>query len=212
MPNNLITRGTSLYGRRNREIKSSVIFGAVSSVLLIVLAAFIIVNNFVFIKVLVSGRSMYPTLKDSDLVSVNVYSIPTYGDIIVISGEDVSDTNKWIIKRAIAFGGDTVKIEGGEVYLKKSGETEFTKRTEPYLDAQGITFWDDPRADGFLVPEGHIFYLGDNRTNSSDSRSKFGTCEKSQVVGVVSNFALKTKSINKFFDNIASMVRNIFSF
>lgn len=210
MPDKVITRGTSLYGKRNREIKSSVIFGAVSSLLLLILAAFIIVNNFVFVKVMVSGSSMYSTLKDGDLVSVNVYSAPTYGDIIVISGEKAG--GDWLIKRAIAFGGDTVKIEGGEVYLKKSGETEFTKLSEPYLDAQGITFWNDPRADGFLVPEGQIFYLGDNREHSKDSRSEFGTCEKSQIVGVVSEFALKTRGINKFFDNIASAVRNLFSF
>lgn len=208
MSNSLLTRGTSLYGKRNREIKSSVIFGAISSVLLLILAAFIIVNNFVFIKVLVSGSSMYPTVKDGDLVSVNVYSAPTYGDIIIIEGEQ----ENWLIKRAIAFGGDTLKIEGGEVYLKKSGETEFTKLTEPYLDRQGITFWDDPRASGYSVADGEIFYLGDNREHSRDSRSLYGTCEEKQIVGVVSEFALKTKGINKFFDSIASAVRNLFSF
>ena len=210
MPDNVFTCGNSLYGKRRREIKSSVIFSAVASVLLFILAAFIIVNNFVFVKVMVSGSSMKPTLYTGDLVSVNVYRTPTYGDIIVISGE--KNNGDWLIKRAIAFGGDTVRIEYGNVYLKKSGEADFTKLNEPYLGEQGITFWDDPRASGYTVQEGQIFYLGDNRTNSMDSRSEYGTCREKQIVGVVSEFALHTKGINKFFDNIAVAIRDFLNF
>ena len=209
MSDKIITRGNSLYGKRKRELKSSVIFGTVASLLLFILALFILADTFLFVKVKVSGASMEPTLYTGDFVSVSVYRKPTYGDIIVISGEKEND---WLIKRAIAFGGDTVKIEGGYVYLKKAGETEFTKLTEPYLGTQGITFWNDVRANGYRIDEGEIFYLGDNRMNSSDSRSAYGTCGTSQIVGVVSDFALKTKGVNKFLEDIASGIRDFFKF
>ncbi|MBP5467340.1 MAG: hypothetical protein J6Y43_07260, partial [Clostridia bacterium] len=62
------------------------------------------------------------------------------------------------------------------------------------------------------VPEGQIFYLGDNRARSADSRSAFGPCEEKQIVGVVGDFALKTKGINKFFDKISGAIKKIFSF
>ena len=215
MPDNFTTYGTSLYGKRSREIKSGIVFGAVATVLLFILAVFVIVNNLVFIKVKVSGRSMEPTFQTNDIVSVNVYRAPHYGDIIIISGE--KSNGDWLIKRAIAFGGDMVKIEGGFVYLKKAGESDFgAPLEEKYLAKQGITFYPATTANTapyvFQVAENQIFYLGDNRQNSSDSRSEFGTCERSQVVGVVSEFAVKTKGINKFFDNVANAIRDFFNF
>ena len=202
---NFTTVRLSLYGKRLRELKSSVVFGITASVLLFVFAFIIFVSNFVLFKVYVSGSSMFPTLKSGDILSVNPYLKADYGDVIVISGEE----NYWLIKRAIAFGGDTVKIKDGAVSLKKAGETAFTKLTEPYLDAQVKTVWDDPRADGFLVPEGQIFYLGDNRKYSKDSRSEFGTCDREQIVGVVSKVALKFKDFNRLLDSIVSPVKKM---
>lgn len=214
MPENTITVTTSLYDKRRREIKFDIWFGILTAILLIILAAIVFVSNFVFIKVYIQGRSMYPTLKDGEMVMVNAYRAPDYGDIIVISGEKTN--GDWLIKRAIAFGGDTLAIENGYVYLKKAGETEFTKLEEKYLVNQGITFY--PRINDksnvlraeFSVAEGEIFYLGDNRTDSSDSRSSFGTCEKSQIVGVVSEFALKTKGVNTFFGQIVAFINGLF--
>lgn len=217
MPENTITVTTSLYDKRRREIKFDIWFGILTAILLIILANIVFVSNFVFIKVYIQGRSMYPTLKTGEVVMVNTYRAPDYGEVIVISGE--KDNGDWLIKRAIAFGGDTVRIEGGYVYLKKSGETEFTKLDEPYL-AEGVITPSSlsPKSMALRVweiEEDGVFYLGDNRTNSSDSRSEFGsefgTCNRSQIVGVVSDFAIKTKGINTFFGQIASFINNLFA-
>lgn len=205
------TYNISLYEKRRREIKFDIWFGAITAILLLILAAIIFISNFVLIKVYVSGSSMYPTLKNGEIVMLNTYRTPHYGDIIVISGE--KDNGDWLIKRAIAFGGDTVKIEGGAVYLKKSQEADFVKLDESYL-AEGVITPSYLPADMSLrvweVETDCVFFLGDNRMNSSDSRSGFGTCESSQIVGVVSDFALKTKGITTFFGQIVSFIDGLF--
>ncbi len=209
MTDKKISGKKTLYGKYYDDLRSNVAFGVVASILLLVLLLIIVANNFIFIKVYVSGSSMYPTLKDGDVVTVNRYAAPNYGDVIIVSGE--KENGDWLIKRAIAFGGDTVRIEDGYVWLKKSGEADFTKLSEPYVAKEGSTFWDDPRAKGYLIEEGQIFYLGDNRTNSRDSRSSFGTCEKSQIVGVVGNFSIKFKGVNNFFAQIANFIEGLFA-
>lgn len=209
-----VTYQKSLYDKRRREIRSDIIFGVLMSIALLIIAVLVFISNFVLVKVYIKGRSMYPTLKDGDVVVLSTYRAPEYGDIIVISGEKTN--GDWLIKRAIAFEGDTVKIEGGYVYLKKEGATEFTKLDEPYLVNKGITYYPtvnnshDILPAVFCVGENEIFYLGDNRTDSSDSRSGFGNCTSDQVVGVVSDFAMRTKGINTFFTNVASYINGIF--
>lgn len=209
MRDNLTTYRKSLYEKYRGEQRSSVVFGIIASFVLAVLVFLVVITNFVLIKVKVSGKSMMPTLKQDDIVLVNTYGTPSRGDVIIISGE--KENGDWLIKRAIALSGDTVKIEGGYVYLKKSGETEFVKLDEPYLGQQGITFWDDERAKGYFIEEGQVFYLGDNRSVSRDSRDgTFGTCTKEQVVGTVSDIAIRLKGVNTFFDSISQKINNLF--
>lgn len=210
MPERSTTYQKSLYDKRRREIKFDILFGAVSAIVMLILAVAVFVSNFVFIKVYVEGSSMYPTIQNGEVVAVNTYRTPNYGDVIVIEGE--KSNGDWLIKRAIAFGGDTVKIDGGYVYLKKAGETEFTKLNEPYL-AQGVITPSalnppDMSLREWEIEENCVFYLGDNRTNSADSRSTYGTCEKSQVVGVVSEFSLKIK--DTFIGDIRAYIHKLF--
>jgi len=189
------------------------IFYLVAGFLALVLIAIILVNNLVFIKIQVDGDSMTSTLQNGDIVTANKVIDAKYGDIIVIDGELIEDgVSKLIIKRAIAFGGDTVRIEGGLVYLKKAGETEFSILDESsYVKEVGKTFYPDKNDSSdtsrweITVPENEIFYLGDNRTGSSDSRyAEFMTCKTSQVIAVVQDNLLWTRGINKFFSKLTN--------
>lgn len=80
------------------------------------------------------------------------------------------------IKRVIALPGEHVKIEGGCVYI--NGE----KLDEPYLQPDVVT--ESPAYRDFIVPEGYIFAMGDNRSNSSDCRN-FGCVPYDKIEGKV---------------------------
>ena len=215
MRDRVTTYGKSLYEEYRGEIRSNVIFSVCAAFVLTVLVFLVILTNFVLIKVKVSGSSMTPTLKTGDVVLVNVYGTPRRGDVIVISGE--KENGDWLIKRAIALGGDSVKIEGGCVYLKKSGETDFAQVYEPYLNGEKITFYpdisdsDNTDAKIWEIEENQIFFLGDNRRHSHDSRAAdFGTCETAQIVGTVSDLAIKLRGVNTFFEQVAQRINSLF--
>lgn len=204
---NVTTYCETLYDKARRELKWNIAFAIIASAVLFLLALVIFLNRFVLIKVYVSGSSMYPTLKSGDIVVLNTRAEPEYGDIIVI--KDEKENGDWLIKRAIAFGGDTIQIKDGSVFLKKSGETDFNKLEENYLAESVKTIWNDARANGFTIPDGEIFYLGDNRVVSSDSRSTYGTCQQKQIVGVVSDLAVKIKGITTFLNNLSLSINKI---
>ena len=191
---------------RKRPSKKTVVLLIVAAVLMALAIIVACLNAFVFLRVKIEGSSMDGTLKDGQIVLVNSHAQAEYGDVIVIDGEIDADANgtKWIVKRAIAFGGDTVRIEGGYVYLKKAGQSQFVQLDESgYLKENGKTFYPDRTDEAdiapweYVVPDGEIFYLGDNRMHSSDSRySEFGSCKKTQVKGVV---CLWSRSLSGFF-------------
>ena len=150
----------------------------------VVMAITVFLSVFVFFKVRVSGPSMQPTLKDGNILIVNKYGRIKYGSIIIIKDEKPNRSD-WIIKRVIAVGGDTVEFVDG--FVQVNG----VLIDEPYLEEQGVTVG---LQSAFVVPEDEIFYLGDNRTNSTDSRV-FGTCRVEQVVGVVANWSMLFKDL-----------------
>jgi signal peptidase I len=89
---------------------------------------------------------------------------------------------EYFVKRIIGIPGDTVRIENGLVYVKKSGDTDFTELTENYLNSENKnnTFYKPSDDDyDFVVPADHYFVLGDNRTHSNDSRQWFSPIDDS---------------------------------
>lgn len=139
-------------------------------------AAMLALNLFFFRSITVSGPSMLNTLQDGDkVVATNFCYTPSYGDVVVIQADKLKNkvTDMWgepIIKRVIAVGGDTIRIDftKGEVY--RNGEL----LEEDYI--KDLTFFrqDDSWMEGnkdYTVPENTVFVMGDNRGVSNDSRN-----------------------------------------
>ena len=85
---------------------------------------------------------------------------PQRGEIVTFWSDEMG---KLLVKRVIGLPGDTVSFQDGYVYV--NGE----ELDESYLPRQGISA--SGSREEYAVPEGHLFFLGDNRTGSWDARS-----------------------------------------
>lgn len=121
----------------------------------------------------------------------------------------VYETEYSIVKRAIGIEGDTVKLQDGKVYLKKAGETEFTVLKEKYVDEGNNTSPLTSQKE-WVCQKGEIFYLGDNRIDSQDSR-KHGCCKIEEVEGVVSKFAIWISPVTTWINKAATWLDKVFS-
>ncbi len=146
---------------------------------------------FVFRLVTVDGHSMLDTLHDGDrLIVSGMFYTPKTGDIVVIQPDSHRLSDEPIIKRVIAVGGQTVRIdyEKWEVYV------DGVKLDEPYIEPMRQRYWANSgmltgalkyRVE-FVVAEGKVFCMGDNRNNSKDSRSaEYGEMSANRILGRV---------------------------
>lgn len=88
------------------------------------------------------------------------YSEPTVGDIVVFN--DPTGRHPQLIKRVIAVGGQEIDIRDGHVFI------DGVQLDEPYLHGVATDPGTEPLP--FLVPDGYVWVMGDNRPNSGDSR------------------------------------------
>jgi len=135
-----------------------------------------VVRPFVAEVFRISSESMSPTLGVGDRVLTNkfVYRFeePDRGDLVLFEGPGREAT----IKRVVGLPGDRIAVWDGVLFV--NGEP----RRESYVDYRlaDSTFFGPEK-----VPEDYIFVMGDNRTNSRDSRD-FGPVPKEDVLGKVS--------------------------
>jgi signal peptidase I len=110
------------------------------------------------------------------------------GDVVVFKFPE--DPERDFIKRCIALPGDRIKIVNKQAFvnetaLEESGYVYFAD-TSTYTRRQSLFLADGYRLrDNFgpyTIPEGHYFFLGDNRDNSHDSRV-WGTVPRGYVKG-----------------------------
>ena len=157
-----------------------------TKVLITSVVAFILVFGFLrpFVgeAFVIPSESMVPTLEVGDRVIVAKFvyrfSEPRRGDIVVFQG--IGGETENLIKRVVGVSGDRIRMQNGVLFVNQK------QQKEPYLNANS------PSSGSFgpvVVPEGHVFVMGDNRGNSADSR----------VFGPVPLENLKGKAILRFW-------------
>ncbi len=138
----------------------------------------LLVRTFLFQPFYIPTESMHPTLKENDRVLVNKLSYKLHdvhrGDIIVFTAPEGEGDNgiKDLIKRVVGLPGETLEGREGHVYV------DGKLLEEPYLPEGATTSAFGPQE----IPAGSLWMMGDNRTQSRDSRF-FGPIPESDVVG-----------------------------
>jgi len=147
---------------------------------LLAVASYFLISHFLLQSVKVVGRSMVPTLHDSDHCLLNrwIYHFrsPRQSDVVVLV--DPSD-HGFSVKRIIATPGDSVYLKDGRVYVNGR------KLSETYLVPGTLTFTDSKYHEELvLCGKDQYFLLGDNRPNSIDSRT-YGVVPRRNILGPI---------------------------
>ncbi len=145
----------------------------------IAFAIFAVVYIFIASPHEVIGKSMEPNFYEGEFLLADKLTYrfrePRRGEVVIFQFDELHD----YIKRVIGLPGDEVEINDGYVYVNGERVVE-----SAYLDTAVRTANGNYMTPGRkeIVPEGHVFALGDNRPHSSDSRN-FGMVEESKIKG-----------------------------
>lgn len=150
-------------------------------------------HRFVFQLVRVEGSSMLPTFYTDERVVAEklsyAFSEPQRKDAVICRYRIEGQPVETVIKRVIGLPGDTVEIRGGVIII--DGQE---------LDESG--YWSgviDYDMEPVVVPEKHIFVVGDNRNFSLDSReSRVGPIPYDDIIGKVAMVVWPLESFGRF--------------
>ncbi|MBQ1535319.1 MAG: signal peptidase I [Ruminococcus sp.] len=152
-----------------------------------VFALFVIILIFIFFLriVTVDGPSMNNTLEDKDrLILTHLNYTPARDDVVVVNSTVLDKT---IIKRVVGIQGDTVKIDYNVNKVYVNGEEISNEHIASTMINKSLfdsTYQTDRNVYEYKVPQGQCFVMGDNRNNSTDSRT-IGFVNNSDVLGHV---------------------------
>ncbi len=194
--------------KENKSIGREIFEWAYSIVIAVIIA--FLIKGFLFDIVKVDGQSMYPTLDHNDrLIVTKLGYEPKAGDIIILDSnysareayfaslaqnsgkEELSALDRikegfslpvdlkkvYYVKRIIATEGQTVDIRDGKVYVDGEVLDEQYFTGETYATDSAVKY-------PFTVSEDCVFVMGDNRGNSTDSRSsRLGEVREDAILG-----------------------------
>lgn len=141
------------------------------------LLAALVIKTFLFQAFYIPSESMLPTLEKQDRVLVNKLSYRLHkvnrGDVVVFERPpNEAGVIRDLIKRVVALPGESVEGKNGRIFIDGKA------LSEAYLPKNTTTSTFGPER----IAADHIWVMGDNRANSSDSRV-FGSIPTSSIVG-----------------------------
>lgn len=167
------------YGQEKPKRRSG--FGVVIELIVIAAVALglaYLITNFIAQPYEIPSGSMEETIDIGDRVfSEKItynFGDPKQGDIVTFT--DMTNPSRVLIKRVIATGGQTIDLRDGVVYVDGKALSEpYTNGKPTYELNSSITY-------PYTIPKDSMWVMGDNRTNSSDSRA-FGAVPLSNLTG-----------------------------
>lgn len=160
--------------KKEKDIGREITEWVISIIIAVALA--LVIHNNVFQLIRVDGPSMQETLWTGERMLVTPFSYiknqPERGDIIVTN---FPNDTRHFVKRVIGLEGETIEVKDGRVYI------DGVVLVEEYLHEEILGYMEP-----VLVDDGAVFVMGDNRNNSSDSRSSFvGSVDDELIIGKV---------------------------
>ncbi|SHO53613.1 signal peptidase I [Anaerocolumna xylanovorans DSM 12503] len=145
----------------------------------LIIAAVLLIHNYVGQQIEVSGSSMEATLHNEDHLILEKISYET-GDPkrfdIIVFRPYAEDKKTYYIKRVIGLPGETVQIIGSDIYI--NGEILKEDYGNALIEDAGIA--NEP----VKLASDEYFALGDNRNNSKDSRNPaVGVIKRKSILG-----------------------------
>lgn len=135
---------------------------------IVIIILVILVKRYVVSPVKVNGTSMMNTLHNGDIMILNSTAY-YFNDIERFDIVVIDEGDEYIIKRVIGLPGEVVEYRENQLYINN----KLVK----------CNYTDEPTADfKYKVGKDSYFVLGDNRTNSMDSRV-FGAFKKNKIIG-----------------------------
>lgn len=191
MTENDVTQSSPPQQLQTKQSKKNAIIKEILSYVKILVVTFICVfifNHYIIANAFVPTGSMESTIETGSRIFINrlsyVNSNPQRGDIVSFLYPD--DESENYLKRIIGLPGETIEGKDGEVYI------DGVKLTENYIKDKI-----DEDFGPFTVPKDCYFMMGDNRTNSWDSRDWEHTfVSKDKIIG---------KAVLKYYPHIENL-------
>lgn len=170
---------TTMNRRRRRSRQRAFVEWLI--ILVVAVGASFFMRSYVVQTFFIPSGSMEPTLQIGDRIIVSKLSLDIgsihRGDILVFKSSPAistacNDSVQFLVKRVIGLPGDHLTSRGNTIYVNGMSLDETWTHTEPLGSPIG----------NVTVPAGRYFMMGDNHSNSCDSRS-WGTIPRSAIVG-----------------------------
>ena len=154
----------------------------------VILIIVVIIRSFIITPITVVGDSMYPNLKNKELlflskISYKLHDIDRF-DVIVIKEDD------YIIKRVIGLPLENISYIDNKLYVDDTlVEDNYSNGNTIDFTLEDICLVSNLKCSNNVIPKGYYLVLGDNREVSKDSRS----------VGLIKEDEIKGKAIVRFW-------------
>ena len=152
--------------------------------LLIVFAAIVLgfgVTQFCVQSVFMTGPSMASQISDGDELLLNkvVYKFNRVRRFDIVAIKKIGSEDYYDIKRVVGIPGDTVSVVAGRLVI--NGKQTNERYPFSFINSSGVL------SDSIKLGDNEYFCLGDNTSNSEDSRFvNYGNVQKSEIKGKVS--------------------------